>query len=317
MDIMKITEQMIVFFLLMLAGYGANKAGLMDEKLAGRLTAILIKISIPCMIIASVAEGSPFEEPSELFYTLGIFGLMAVLAPLLTAVFVRVLGIRENRKAYSFLLTMSNCAFLGFPVVQAVFGEEALVFASIFLIPNNLLMFLYGEPLFMGEEEKAENSRADGGKGLLLKLGKKMLHPPILASFAACILCLADVRQPSVIHQTFQYLGGITTPVAMLIIGSSLAGTSWKGILSEKYLLRYSLVKMFVVPVVYYLIFSRLAGEGLIVSIGVMLMAMPSASNAVIFAQAHGGNAGLCSRAVFVTSVMAIFSVPFLCAVLF
>ena len=101
MDVMKITEQMIVFFLLMLAGYGANKAGLMDEKLAGRLTAILIKISIPCMIIASVAEGSPFEEPSELFYTLGIFGLMGILLSVIGFI-TGLISFGEKKKNHRF-----------------------------------------------------------------------------------------------------------------------------------------------------------------------------------------------------------------------
>lgn len=302
MDIMQITEQMFVFFLLILAGYGINRAGLMDQDLSKRLTALLIKVTIPCMILASVANRSHFADLRELLYTLIVFSLMNLAAPFAAFLLVKGLGIQENRRIFQFMLMLTNSAFLGFPVVQAVFGDIGLVYASIFLIPNNFLMFLYGESLFM--DEKKTN-------------WKKLLHPPILASLVACILCVANVRQPQVISSAFQCLGEITTPLAMLIIGSSLADIPWRGMLCERYIIRYTIAKMFVVPILYYVILSYILHDSIVVSAGVILMAMPPASNAVIFAEAHGKNTGLCSRLIFITSLISIFSIPLLCVVLF
>ena len=135
------------------------------------------------------------------------------------------------------MYTFSNVGFMGLPVVQAVLGEEVMIYAMLFLIPNNLVLFSYGEYLMRDT------------RGFSLR---SFFSPPIVASLLAVGICLLNLRFPYPIAKVISYVGGITTPLAMIIIGITLLGVQGKEIIKNKDLLVFLVVKMLVLPLVGY-----------------------------------------------------------------
>lgn len=302
MDMERIVVRMLVLLLLILTGFAARRKGLLDGEVNNRLSALLLNISIPAMIIASVAEGSPFDSLAQLGLVLLVFFAVNLAAPLAAEAAVRLLRIRRDRDLFRFMFALTNSAFLGFPVLEAVLGEGSLIYGALFLLPNNLLMFLYGEPLFRQE------------RGFYWK---ELLRPPVAASLLACLLCVLNVRLPEAIALTGEYLGNITTPLAMMMVGSSLAEMRPKELFSDRRLLLFLPIKMLVLPVLFWGALALTAPSALLVQVGTLMMAMPVASNAVIFCNLYRGNAPLAGKAVFLTSMLSLATIPLLCWLLF
>lgn len=289
---------MVVLFLLMVMGYGAHHLHIMDKDFNARLSNLLIKIAVPCMIIASVGQENPFTDAASLFWVLAVSTLVNLLAPVFAWIFIKLLRFKTDKNAYQFMFSLTNAGFMGLPVIQSIFGDTAMAYAAIFLLPNNLLMFIYGQQLFQKQDK--------------LDL-KKIFNAPVVCSLIACAISLFHISEPAWIYELTDMVGGVTTPLAMLIIGASLADVPFSEVIHDKRLIPFTLIKMFVIPVVYYLFLSLFVKDQNLLIVCVMIMAMPVATNAVIFSSAYGGNTDLTSRCVFVTSTISVLSIPLIC----
>ena len=131
MDIQVIINQMVILFLVMIVGYIANKVKILDKELNQKLSSLVLNVTSPALILYSVSE--PVE--GDLNTVLQIFLLSVavyVVLPFIGIFFARILKVaKEDRNLYQFMTIFSNIGFMGYPVIQAIFGKEALFFASI------------------------------------------------------------------------------------------------------------------------------------------------------------------------------------------
>lgn len=298
MDLTTILTQMLVLFFLMILGLIAQRFGIMDQTFNARLSNLLIKLAVPCMILASVGRQNPFSDVATLIRVLTVSALVNAAAPFLAHLFVRLLRVKEERNLYQFMFSLTNAGFMGLPVIQSIFGDTAMAYAAIFLLPNNFLAYVYGIRLFQ--------------KQVRLKW-KQVFNPPVVCSILACGICLFHLQEPAIVYQLTDMVGDITTPLAMLIIGASLAKVSKKELLQDRRLLPFTLIKMLVIPLLYDLVLRLFVSDETLRIVCMMMMAMPVATNAVIFSSAYGGNTALSSRCVFVTSTVSVVTIPLLC----
>ena len=298
MDLTTILTQMLVLFFLMILGLIAQRFGIMDQTFNARLSNLLIKLAVPCMILASVGRQNPFSDAGALIRVLTVSALVNAAAPFLAHLFVRLLRVKEERNLYQFMFSLTNAGFMGLPVIQSIFGDTAMDYAAIFLLPNNFLAYVYGIRLFQ--------------KQVRLKW-KQVFNSPVVCSILACGISLFHLQEPAIVYQLTDMVGDITTPLAMLIIGASLAKVSKKELLQDRRLLPFTLIKMLVIPLLYDLVLRLFVSDETLRIVCVMMMAMPVATNAVIFSSAYGGNTALSCRCVFVTSTVSVVTIPLLC----
>lgn len=285
---------MIILFLLIGCGYICSKCNLITQEHIPFLSKVVLNLGIPAAILSSVSNGTSLN-PKELVINIAGFFLFNVLCALFSKLVVKVLGITNDKKLYEFMYMFSNIAFMGLPVVQAVLGDRAMIYATLFLLPSNLVLFSYGENLMRDTREFSL---------------KKFFNPAIIASILAIIVCVINYRPPYIITKTLVYHGNITTPLAMVIIGVSLGNVSiWK-MFKNKEMLVFLIVKMIVLPLIYWKILNSLNINEIITSMLVLLMAMPIPSNAVVYASIYKKNIGLATQASVLTSIVSVFSIP-------
>ena len=134
-----------------------------------------------------------------------------MVLPIMGILLSRILKVpKEDRNLYQFMTIFSNIGFMGYPVIQSIFGDEALFFASICNLVFNLVCYSYGVYLI-------------SGSGKLSFDFKQLINPGIIFSIIAVIIYLTKYQMPQIIGETSDLIGSITTPLAMMIIGSSLA----------------------------------------------------------------------------------------------
>ena len=143
---------------------------------------------------------------------------------------------------------------------------------------------------------------------------KNLLSPGVIASIIALIIYFAHIQLPDVIASTVSMIGDITTPVAMLIIGSTLATIPLKEVFMELKIYPYTLIKQILVPVIVYPILKLFIADPLVLGVTLIMISMPVGNSAVLFATEYDGDVSLAAKAVFMTTLLSIITIPLIVA---
>ena len=170
MNITTIITQMTILLCIMIIGFVGAKKNIFNDEVNVYASNILLRIGIPGLIISSVKNGSPFTG-NELFNVLGIFSIFVIFTGIVSKIIVEVLHIQENKALWQFMILFTNAGFMGLPAIQAILGNQAMLYGALFLLPQNCLMYGYGESLFR-----------KGGFSL-----KKFMNGPMIASVIASV----------------------------------------------------------------------------------------------------------------------------------
>ncbi len=304
MDLRVIIEQLSILFFMMAIGYIINKLGILNSDYNQCISKLLLTIGIPGLLISSVADGNPFENSYEIFDVLYVCIIIHVFMIGLALIITKIFKFGDQGSLYRFMYVFPNAGFIGFPVINAIFGSSALIYATAFQLPANLLIYTYGIYLMKNNFNKKEAI-------------KSILNPCIVAAIISCAICLLDIQLPSIIVSCGTYLGNITTPLGMVIIGSSLASCKIDLKTMDIRFFVNVLIKMFIVPILCYLFLSLFCKDSVLVAVLTIIFGLPAATNTVVFANLYNQNIELASEGVFITTVMSLFSIPIVCSLLF
>lgn len=293
--------EMLVLLFAIACGYAANRLGILGGETDKKISKLLLTVTLPAMILGSVCTGDALPEPSVVLGTLGValvfylleFAFVLAVPPLLG-------GTPGQKGVWRYTLAFPNVAFIGYPVVSALFGREALFYAAILVLPFNLMTFTLG-PLLLA-----------GAKRFSLR---QMLSPCVAASVLALVLALGRLRPPAMIGEALEFVGGVTVPLSLLFVGSLLAGMS--RMLPSPRLWILTAVRLLVLPAALCLLLRRMGTDALILGVAVTQMAMPAAVNGSLLCMEYGGDAECMAQVTFVSTLASIVTIPILAALLF
>ncbi|MNP50372.1 Membrane transport protein [compost metagenome] len=109
-------------------------------------------------------------------------------------------------------------------------------------------------------------------------------------------------------------VGSITTPIAMMLIGSTLANIDIKEVFTEFRIYPYTIIKQILIPLAAYPILSYFITNPLILGVALINLAMPVANSAVLFATQYDGDLKLAAKSVFITTLLSVFTIPVIVA---
>lgn len=300
---MVILQQMIIFFMLMVIGVYARKIGLITESNQKQLSGIVISIGNPAMILVGSLSKESQLSPSDLLFTLllaiGIFAFM-----ILVAIFIpKLLGFKpQHYGIIKLMLVFSNVGFMGMPMVSSLYGSEALMYVTLFLIPFNVLLYTYGIYILQKDQE------VQGPKEHKLK---KLCNVGVIACLLAIILSFIPIEVPYVFTETISMLSKITGPLSMMIIGASLLDIKWKEVFSDVKLLLFSLLKMIILPVLILLVLKGFIHNDMLLGVCLVMLATPAGSMTVMFASQYDEKSyTLATKGVAITTVLSIVTMP-------
>ncbi len=303
-DMSVLIPQIIQLFIMLVLGYGIYHFKVIDINFNKQVTKFVLYVSMPCMILVSAINqvGKEKEMGSVLFtfaLAVGMYVVIAVIAFIICKIWR--LPKRDNG-VYQFVITFSNLAFMGFPIANAVLGDKGVFYAAIFNMVSTLLVFTYGVALMNMEENEGKMS---------LPL-KNILNPAVLSSVLAFIIYFADIRIPGIVTDTLTSIGSVTSPLAMILIGTTLACMPLREVFTDYKVYILVAIKQLMIPVVLLFILRFFIKEEFIVQIAYIMLLMPSANNAVLFATEYGQDEKLAVKTVFVTTLASFILLPLL-----
>lgn len=302
---MLLLQQMIVLFIYMIIGYGAAKKSIFDEGFSKKISWLVVNVANPAMVLSSVVNGEGSIRGKDLMLTARIavvmFGVLLLTARIVPIIF-RVE--KEDKNIYKVLTVFNNIGFMGYPVIAAAYGNEALLYAAVFCMVFNILIYSYGTQTIQGT----------AGKGIQWK---KMFNVGVISCVAAVVLYLGNIPMPQFVKSAVSGLSSLTGPLSMMVIGISLSGIRLRELVMDIRLLLYSLVKLVVMPVAGMMIINSFVDNEMLCGVCMIMLATPAASMVVMLAQQYGKNSELASKGVALTTVLSVVTIPLVSAIVF
>lgn len=314
MDITIVTESMAELLLIMMAGFILARCGMLDEHTDRQLSSIIAQTTSPLLILSTALQSPSGNNSLVLLLVLCgflLYGVLIVFARML----VHLLPVRkEDRPVYECMLVFSNCIFMGFPVLQSLLGDEAVFYCSMLHMPLNVYLYTYAVSM-MQKAAAMEKGEAVVKKGFRSTL-RSIITPGFLITLLALVLFLCNVRDDGFVYETVHMIGNVTSPLSMMLLGSSFARSPVMDSLKDRRAYGYSLLRLFVIPLAS-LGVCRLAGvSSYFTIITVLTLGMPCAAIILVFGNIYLKDPSLISRCIVVSTLLSILSIPVLVAVL-
>lgn len=306
MNLSIILSQMTQLFLLIFLGFFLYKVHILTKPLNQGLTRLILNVTLPAMVFSSVLDQTNRPPVNEVLSVFLISAVLNFLMPFFYLLVVKLLRFpKKDQGLYAFMCAFSNIGFMGFPVLNALYGEIGLFYGGIFNIVFSIAIFTVGIFLMnCGSENKTQ-----------IRL-KNLLTPGVIFSCLSVVVYFLDLSFPSVLSNTISSLGSITSPCAMLLIGATLATMDLKTIFNDWHVYVFSIVKQFILPLILFPLFRLFIRNDFLLGLSFVLYVMPTANTAVLFATNYGKDEQLAAKGVFITTVLSMASVPLLLSIL-
>lgn len=294
--------EMLVILFAIAMGYASNRLGYLGGETDRKLSKLILNITMPAMIVAAVITGDELPGLTEILSILKVAVVFYALEFALAVIVPRFLrGTPGQTGVWRYSLSFPNVGFIGYPVAVALFGSGALFYAVVLALPFNVLSYTLGPLMLTGAKQFS---------------WKKMLSPCAVAAILGLILALVRVRPPEIVGECLDFVGGITVPLSLLVIGSLLAGLPAKQVLSSPKLWFLAALRLLVMPVVLCLILRLMSIDSMVLGIAVTQMAMPVAVNGTMLSMEYGGDTECMAQITFLTTLASIITIPVVAAIL-
>ena len=312
MNLSSIFAAMIQLFLILIVGWVGHKTKVFPAETQAALTKLVVYITTPCTILYSVLNNSNLPGVGVMVELLLMSTACYFVVAALSLLAVKLLRIQPgSRGAYVCMLLFTNCGFIGFPVVQAIFGSDAVLYAAILNIP--FYPFLYTLGVYLLSKDAADRGL---GQTEIALSWKTFVSPCMIASVAAIVLALTGLKFPAVLTQTIGTIGNITTPGALLVIGISIAKQPLKQMLGNAKIYLMSALRLIVLPVLIWAVLHLFLHDATILSVIVVTFAMPTATMVSMLADEYGSDQPATVQGVFLTTLFSMVTIPILMSVL-
>ena len=296
MDLSVIVNGVISLFLIILVGVYAAKKRIITKEINKGLTNILLKITLPCLVVSSFIFDLSDELKDNIIRCFIYSPLVLIISIVIS--YILLIPIKGEKKIIiQFANVFSNCGFIGFPIVFSIYGNEGVIYASIFNLFFTAFLWTYGVILFNGKMKRED-------------IKKVLLNPAIVAVFIGLIIMIFDI--PSVLSSTLDLVGNMTSPLSMIIVGVILGNAKIISYLKDKTIYYSAFLKLIIMPCILILISRLLKDTSLVIKTLIIVTAMPAAAMTSILAESFDKESEYSAVIVFITTLFSVITFPIL-----
>ncbi|MCI9592780.1 MAG: AEC family transporter [Lachnospiraceae bacterium] len=291
-----VNAQLILLIYLGVGMY-CKKTGIIDDLTKKKMVDLILKIALPCMIFNSFNKPLTPDVLKKTALAFIVAFCIAVLSYLLGKILYNRYPL-ERKSILQYCTLVNNSGFLGMPMVSAVYGADGLLYASIFIIPNRIMMWTAGLSLFTVSDFKS-------------KCKNILLNPCIITVFLGLARRILNLPFPEFLDKAIANIGAVTSPLSMMVIGTMLVGVSWKA-LFEPSIFYLTAVRLILLPLVALGFMRLLNFDPLLTGVSLILTGMPAGSTSALLAAKYGADEDYASRCIITTTLISLITVPLL-----
>ena len=210
-------RQIITLYLLMAVGFVLGKVKLIDDRGSLTMSNLVMYVVSPCMLLVAFQRPLEHELLHEFAISLGIALLLHAAFIVLSRLILREKD-AHRRGLMLFSSVFSNCGFMGYPLMTALFGSIGVFYGSAYVVVFTFLTWTYG--VFAMTDDRSQ-----------LKLRPLLLNPGVISIVLALALYLLEITLPDIIMTPATYLSALNTPLPMVVVGSQLSHADFRAAL--------------------------------------------------------------------------------------
>lgn len=303
MNVGIVVNNLTVIFAMIVVGIILGRLRLFSDRVSADFTTFLMRVSLPCTIVSSMIReyDSSLIRDSLLIFALGmLFFGGGMLLNLQVSRWLRVP--EAKRGVWVLAVSLCNNVFMGFPLIQAVFGDDGAFLASIMNLSYNIVVYSLGVKIICGNSGRQAEVR-----------WKNILLTNVNIAVVVGLICfLGQITPPEPVMDVIESFAGITTPLSMVLIGLGLSRGNFLEVFRDREALIITGMRLVVMPLLVVLILHilPLPTGSILAGVVTVTMAMPCPSLSMILAQQYGGDVELAARAIFLSSLCSIVTIP-------
>lgn len=300
MDLMKVAFQILMMLGIASIGLWLRHRDHMSPPVIKGVNTIVLRVAWPAMVLMAVQkERSPEELAS--FTSILVWGFIVMsLSGLMFYLIGRALLPEKRASVFAALSSMPNAGFVGLPIVQALYGEQGILLLSAFIIAFSTTQWTVGMAIFTGKN---------------FKLRDALLNPGVISAAVALFMFYLDIKLPEPFRSICVQLGGLTTPLAMLLAGARLYELRLKS-LADVSLWAAVISRLLLIPLAAFFLLKALGLSGMVLNILLLGLAMPSAASGQMFAERYEKDSVQAALGVSLSLLLCLVTIPLLMGLL-
>ena len=288
MSIGILVGKIAALFIVMFLGFVLVKTGICRSDDSRILSRLSVYIVVPCSIL------SAFQVSCSPSILNGL--LLAVAAAVFIGPLLHLNGVEKASIIYS------NAGNLVIPLVSSILGPDWVIYSSAYVSVQLFLLWSHGK-MMICEEKKPD-------------FKKIITNTNMIAILFGIFLFLAQISLPGPVDSAVRSLGSMIGPLAMLISGMLIAGTTPQEILAFPHIGLVTILRLIGVPLLTILLlkFSGLASfaenGSQILLVTLLATITPSASTITQMAQVYGKDARYAGAINVITTLLCMITMP-------
>ena len=298
MDSRIVVNQVLILFLIMIIGFFARKKRVLTPDLTKGFTSLLLNVTCPLTIFTAFQ----LEYSASMLVSAGqalVFTMVIHLFSIVISLFLYNKYPTEIKQVLRFSTIFSNCGFMGFPLLQSIYGKTGVFYGSIYVIGFHLFIWTVGVSIFTGHQDRAA-------------LKKVLTNPNIIAVFLGIITFLLPIKLPAAVNSALEMVAAMNTPLSMLLVGSVLTEVKLTEMFTGFPVYYGTFVRLLLMPFCALLITDLFGFSPLLQGACVLVTATPVASLTTAFTEKYNGDSLLASRLTLLSTLGAIITLPFI-----
>jgi len=288
-------------------GFIMYKMKLVDKNFTKGVSALLYNVSLPCSILQSMMVKIPLEEIKKSISLVIISAIVIVITFFLSKPIAYLIE-KDKRKfgLIAFAFMIPNFTFTAYPILESLYGKEAVFYGSIF----NLFMFV--GVLTIGAYSVKKSSKNEMNCSFKLK---DLFSVPFFSLLLGIVLLFIPFEMPAFITTTLSSLGATTTPLGVLLTGLVLAKSENINLKKLKYYI-VAAFRLIIIPLAVIGVLKLMGLEGYNIYVPGIILANPIAVNLVIFSETYDAQTVESASYVLISSVLSVITIPFIYSIL-
>lgn len=289
-----VVEQLLILYVFLFLGWLLGRLKKEQAAKSGLLSLLIVNVFLPCKIFLSLSSNftvSYIKEKYQLvLFSLVFLLLIVAVVPLVARLFAK----RDYEKQiYRYSLTLSNYSYMGYVLVESLFGAAGLIDQILFCIPFALYTYTFGFWML-----------TNSGKSL-----RRMVNPLIISMLAGILFGLCGWQLPTVVTNVLNMGSACVGVTGMLLTGLVLSAFPLKKLFTDKIAYIVVALRLVVIPAAVFGV-CRLFGFSTIIVPAVFMACMPCALNTVIFPGLIGEDATIGARLALISHLLSVVTIP-------
>lgn len=298
MEMSPLISKMLIFVVLMVIGYVCARTKFAGREFTRDASKMVINVFMSATIINSVLVADIRLDSRELGIVMLALCLAVGVCWIMGALSCRLLRLGEREALFELLVAVMNNMFIALPVVETLFGSQAVFYCSLSCIPFNVLLYTVGVYRLRGP---------GSGGGINLR---DIFSVPLLATMAALLIFLLHPPVPAAAKELAGTMAAATMPLSMIVIGSSLGSVSLLDAFKNWKLYILAAVRLVICPLLVWLLLGLVTEDMVLRVTSTIIAASPSGVVVSVLAIQYDKDAVFSSEGVLLTTVFSMLSIP-------